>query len=493
MINSIPTRYLTPLFDIAAIRRREQASFAAEGNSFAMMQRAGAALYQHILRRFPKLTHLDVVIGGGNNGGDGFIVAALAAQDGLVVSIFDVSETPRSGDAARAEQAALNYDQVALLKGVDELSTVSRTVIVDAVTGIGFKPPLSAKYKQAVDTMNHCRHEGAWIVSVDTPSGLNACSGIGSPVVHADLVVSFIADKIGHYLLDGSVACHDIVIETLQAVDAPDQALAYFVDPSALEKYLPCSRLPNSHKGTYGHVAVIGGDAGFGGAAIMASEASAKSGAGTVSLFTHERHLSASLVRNPNVMCLCDKDGALTQALRGQQPVVVIGPGLGKSAWSSEAWNQFSNQDVSAVIDADGLYWLMKKPIKRSRMVLTPHPGEAARLMGWTVSEVLSDLVSAAKRIAERYLSVVILKGATSVVASPSGQVMIVGQPCPGLAKGGSGDILSGIVGSCLAYYTDPFEAAVIAAAWHNKAGKACEKQVGAIAMQPYQLLDYLE
>ena len=116
MINSIPTRYLTPLFDIAAIRRREQASFASEGESFAMMQRAGAVLYQHILRRFPKLTHLDVVIGGGNNGGDGFIVAALAAQDGLVVSIFDVSETPRSGDAARAEQAALNYDQVARIK-----------------------------------------------------------------------------------------------------------------------------------------------------------------------------------------------------------------------------------------------------------------------------------------------------------------------------------------------------------------------------------------
>lgn len=492
MPSVLPQRFLHPLFDIAAIRAREQASFAHESASFPMMLRAGKALYDHILRRRPSIAQLAVVVGGGNNGGDGWVVAQLAAQDGIQVRIYDVANSPRKGDAKLAEEQALEHPRIDVRR-FHELENESAVVIVDALLGIGFQAPLSDMYEQVISTINHLSDKGAWVVSVDCPSGLDLHSGQADLAVYADLVVTFIGDKLGHYLQDGSVYCHEIVTENLQAVDLSEQPQAYFLDPAALDSLSPCQRILNSHKGTYGHVTVIGGDHGYGGAAIMASEAAGKSGAGTVSLFTQAKHVSASLVRNPNVMALSSEQSEIRATLRGAESVIVLGPGLGKSEWSEMIWQQCQSLVQPMVIDADGLYWLGLQPIHQEKLIVTPHPGEAARLLKKNNKEILQDLPRAASEIANRYQAVVILKGATSVVASPDGRMMVVGKPCPGLAKGGSGDVLSGMVGACLAYYQDAFEAAVIAAAWHNKAAQNCGAEIGMVKMQPYQLLDYLE
>ena len=485
-------RFLIPLFDIAGIRAREQASFAHEGASFPMMLRAGKALYDHILRRHPTITQIAVVVGGGNNGGDGWVVAQLAAQDGLQVRVYDVASSPRKGDAKQAEERAVGHPRVEV-KSFDELEYETAAVVVDALLGIGFQAPLSDVYEQVINAINQLSSKGVWVVSVDCPSGLDLHSGQAVLAVHADLVVTFIGDKLGHYLQDGPVCCHEIVTENLQAVDLSEQPQAYFLAPAALDHHSPCQRNLNSHKGTYGHVTVIGGDHGYGGAAIMSSEAAAKAGAGTVSLFTREKHVSASLVRNPNVMAVSYEQADIQSTLRSSQSVVVLGPGLGQSEWSKAVWQQCQPLNQPMVVDADGLYWLGVSPIKREKMVVTPHPGEAARLLKKSIKEILQDLPRAANLIASRYQAVVVLKGATSIVASPDGRMMIVGKPCPGLAKGGSGDVLSGMVGACLAYYQDAFEAAVVATAWHNKAAQRCGAELGMIKMQPYQLLDYLE
>ncbi|SBS33131.1 Bifunctional NAD(P)H-hydrate repair enzyme Nnr [Marinomonas aquimarina] len=488
----LPQRFLRPLFDIAGIRAREQASFAHEGASFPMMLRAGQALYGHILRRQPNIAQLAVVVGGGNNGGDGWIVAYLAAQDGIQVRVYDVANSPRKGDAKLAEEQAMGHPRIEV-RSFHELEYDSAAVIVDALLGIGFQAPLSDMYEQVIGAVNQLSAQGAWVVSVDCPSGLDLHSGQATLAVQADLVVTFIGDKIGHYLQDGPVYCHEIVTENLQAVDLSEQPQAYFLEPAALDHFPPCQRRLNSHKGTYGHVTVIGGDHGFGGAAIMASEAAAKAGAGTVSLLTQETHLMAALVRNPNVMAVSAELADIRATLRGEQSVLVVGPGLGRSAWSKSVWQQCQSLSQPTVVDADGLYWLGLSSVQLDQLVLTPHPGEAARLLEKDVKEILQDLPRAASEIANRYQAVVILKGATSVVASPDGRLMIVGKPCPGLAKGGSGDVLSGMVGACLAFYQDAYEAAVMAAAWHNKAAQACSAKIGMVAMQPYQLLDYLE
>lgn len=493
MSSFLSAHFLTPLYDVQGIRSREQASFAHEGASFPMMLRAGQSLYNHILRRQHGIAHLSVVVGGGNNGGDGWVVAALAAEDGFQVCVYDAANSPRKGDALQAEQMARQFDKIQV-KSLDELIDDGAPVLVDALLGIGFRAPLSAQFEQAIQTINALSEGGAWVVSVDCPSGLDLYTGEARLAVQADLVVTFIGDKIGHYLQDGPNCCNEIVTENLQAVDLSEQPQAYFLDPAALDVISPCLRKPNSHKGTYGHITVIGGDHGYGGAAIMASEAAAKSGSGTVCLYTQERHLNASLVRNPNVMAVAACDTDIASTLRGKESVLVIGPGLGRTEWSSSVWQQFRHlEGHPVVIDADGLFWLSQQSVFRERAVLTPHLGEASRLLDKDIKEILQDLPLTARTIADQYNAVVILKGATSIVASPDGRMMVVGKPCPGLAKGGAGDVLSGMVGSCLAYYEDTFEAAVIAATWHNKAAQQCGQHLGMVMMQPYQLLDYLE
>lgn len=492
MLTSVPQRYFRPLRDVSAIRKREQESFAQEGDSFPMMMRAGMALWQHIQKRVPELGHLAIVVGGGNNGGDGLIVAYLAAQEGFAVHLYDASSQPRQGDAQRALSLVEDLDGV-IWRDTGDLVYETSAVVLDALLGIGFKAPLSPTYEVLIDTMNRLGAAGSQLISVDCPSGLELASGYAELAVQADLVVTFIDDKVGHYLRDGAVCCHEVVTENLQAVDLSEPPQAYFLAPSALDLYPPCPRFENSHKGTYGHVSVIGGDLGFGGAAIMASEAAAKSGAGTVSLYTQASHLSASLVRNPNVMCVTDNNLTMASVLRGESSGVVVGPGLGRSEWSKTVWQQVvAAQLQNLVIDADGLYWLTQLPTQAQRMILTPHPGEAAMLLGCAVKDVLDKLPESALQLAQTYQAVVILKGATSVIANPAGGIVIVGEPRPALAKGGAGDVLSGMVGTCLAYYQDAFEAAVLAAAWHNRAAHKGVQQVGELMLQPYQLLDYL-
>lgn len=495
MLKTIPERYLQPLYRVESIRKREQASFAKEGESYAMMERAGQALYRHILQHNPKIKHLSVVVGSGNNGGDGLVVAALAAKDGVSVRVYDCASSPRIGDAKRAEREVLSIDEIVIEKECSRLVCDPAGVVVDALLGIGFRSPLRQDYLVAIEALNEKRASGAWVISVDCPSGLDANSGAADNVVESDLVVTFIGDKIGHHLQTGAVRCRQIVTEDLGAVDLLERSDAYFLPSSALDVFPPCLRTLNSHKGTYGHVTVIGGDVGYGGAAIMASEAAAKSGAGTVCLYTQLRNLTASLARNPNVMCMAVEDSSLQSTLRSDKSVLVVGPGLGRSSWSKACWQAFLGlPNYAAVVDADGLYWLgINAPTANNHLVITPHPGEAARLLGCSIDDVLGDLTCSAATLAKAYSAVVVLKGATSVIAQPNGRIVIVGAPCPALSKGGSGDVLSGMVGACLAYYQDAFEAAVIATAWHNKAALACSKKIGEVSMQPYQLLDYLE
>lgn len=492
MLDLYPKRFLKPLYDVAAIREREQASFKTENSSFAMMKRAAEVLYKNILKHQANVLNLSVVVGAGNNGGDGLVLAYLAACDHINVKIYDACLRERVGDARQAYDLLDGVEGVEFLS-VDQLYNDTSTVLVDALLGIGFKAPLSSDFSGIIESINYRHAAGAWVVSVDCPSGLDVDTGTADKIVRSDLVVTFIAHKVGLFLPEVASTCNEIVMENLQAVDLSDSPQAYSLSLAALDVVKPCLRSGNSHKGTYGHVAVLGGDVGFGGAGIMASEAAAKSGAGTVCLYTQERHLTASLSRNPSIMAVADVDCAFDAVVKRSNSVVVVGPGLGQTEWSSRQWQQCLSLELPFVVDADGLYWFKRQSLASKIVILTPHPGEAAMLLDVSVSEILQNLPEAARQIASRYQAVVILKGAVSVVASPKGQMVLVGRPCAGLAKGGSGDVLSGMAGSCLAYYKDPFNAAVIAAAWHNKAAQKCEQKIGGVKMLPYQLLDYLE
>ncbi|TDO99017.1 NAD(P)H-hydrate dehydratase [Marinomonas balearica] len=487
---------LFPVANSASIRAIETASFSVEGASYPMMERAAQALFDQVCRRFQSVQKYTVLCGGGNNGGDGALLAALLFDHGMTVQVYDVASKARNGDAQKAWE-------VLLASGVDvrpssELdgSADAAGVIVDAILGIGGREELQGEILRLCCWANRSRVSGARVLSVDAPTGLNVDSGQADlNAIIADVTVTFIEDKQGFYLRKGLVCAGSVICEKLNSVSIESPKLSFRFESSSIGKLSPCARYPVSHKGSYGHISVIGGDYGYGGAIIMAASGAARAGAGTVSVMTRERHIAPLLARSPSVMAVSSEDMPLTNALRNDDSILLVGPGLGREPWGEALFRQAMMLSCRKVIDADALYWLSVTPTLelQGNAVLTPHVGEAARLLELSVDDVSANLVNSAKSLSRRYSAVVVLKDVSSIIAAPDGRVVITGNPCPGLAKGGSGDVLSGMIASCLAYYSKPFEATVIAVAWHNYAAIRAGRALGDICMQPYELLEYLQ
>jgi NAD(P)H-hydrate epimerase len=251
-------------------------------------------------------------------------------------------------------------------------------------------------------------------------------------------------------------------------------------------------RACSSHKGTYGHLLVVGGDQGYSGAIRMAAEGGARSGAGLVTLATHPEHAPWSNIGRPELMCRGVDDGADMTPLLQQASAVVLGPGLGRTPWAEGIYQRVIETKLPLLLDADALYWLAKQPDQRINRLLTPHPGEAARLLGWETARVQSDRFAACEALQQRYGGVIVLKGAgTLVVASGSQPVALCSDGNPGMASGGSGDVLSGVIGAFLVQGYALREAAELGVCLHAAAGdKAAVK--GEIGMLAGDLINHL-
>jgi NAD(P)H-hydrate epimerase len=508
MIKHIGSFVAQPVFTVAAIRQIEKRLFAAERDPFAVMQRAAQMLFKHIAINWPDSQHFVIVVGGGNNGGDGLLLARLLKQAELNVLVLDCAKSERRGDALKAFDLAL-ADGVDI-EPFDALRECVGSVVVDGVLGIGARLPLDDALCSVVDWINRAKRAGASVMAIDLPTGVDADTGYAQAYVAADITLSMVQPKIGHVLGVGSIASGRLVNESLgsnallSAMSEGDRsslAVASFSDQidwfdvAQLAKHKPCPRFADSHKGRYGHVAVFGGDHGYGGAAIMASEAAAKSGAGTVALMTRGEHVAASLVRNPNVMAFdLAHERAMSLGIR-KDTVVVLGPGLGREEWGEALFQRVMALSLPLVLDADGLFWLaqLSDVSLPEGAVITPHLGEAARLLGWRIDAINRSPIEASVALAKQYACVVVLKGLASVIANPQGQVYIAGKSEPVLSKGGSGDVLSGMLGATLAYYKTPLEAALMAVSWHNYAAGEMAGKRGGHRAQPYDVLEYLD
>ncbi|REG81622.1 NAD(P)H-hydrate dehydratase [Marinomonas pollencensis] len=487
-----------PVFNVASIRQIEKALFSFEGNSFTVMERAAQALFKHIVTKWPDAQHFVILAGAGNNGGDGLLLAVLLKQAGLQVLVLDCAHSPRSGDALRAFEAAQRAKVNVELFSIEQVC--SAAVVVDGVLGIGARLPLREDLQCVVHWINQTKHKGAAVVAIDLPTGVDADTGYAQQCVEADLTISMVQLKIGNLLGRGGIAAGQLINDSLgsQSIMA-EMSLAggqlHWLDVRQFVKQKPCPRYLDSHKGSYGHVAVVGGDHGYGGAALMASEAASKTGAGTVALLTRWEHVTASLVRNPNVMAFdAQQEQVLSLGIRNHC-VLVLGPGLGRARWGQQLFTQMMALSLPTVLDADGLFWLsqdseVELPIGS---VITPHLGEAARLLGWQIEQVNRSPIKAALLLARRYRCVVVLKGVTTLVVNERGDVYMAGKSEPVLSKGGSGDVLSGMLGATLAYYKDTLEAALMAVSWHNYAAGEMAVHKGVHCGQPYDVLDYLD
>lgn len=478
------------LFGPDATRRIDaQAAQALAIPSFALMQRAGAAAYHCLRRRWPNAASVQVLCGLGNNGGDGYIVARLALQDGLQVQVLQVGDPKRlRGDAALA---ATEYRQLGgRVQSFKAESTLEADVLVDALVGTGLDRPLQGEWAEAVAALNGSRRP---VLALDLPSGLHA--GLGAvlgPAVAAAATITFIAHKSGLFTGAGPAVAGELELADL---DVPEAAFAGVpAQANMIHQEEICAALPprprDAHKGRHGHVLVIGGDHGMGGAVRMAAEAAGRVGAGLVSVATRAEHCGALLAARPEIMCHGITVAAELEPLMQRASVVVLGPGLGLSDWSRALYNAALRFQGPLLLDADGLNLLAQQPARSPHWVLTPHPGEAGRLLGETSTAIQQDRYAAAVRLVESYGGVVVLKGAGTIVQAPAALPRVCSAGNPGMGSGGMGDVLSGVIGGLLAQGLVAAEAAAVGVLVHaaaaDRAAGAGERGLLAMDLMPY-------
>ena len=471
------------LYSVAAILALEQAAIGELGLSEAtLMQRAGLAAFNFLCAHYPLTKRLAVLCGTGNNAGDGYVVADLARAAGMQVIILQV------GDEARLSDAAAQVRHSCCVNGLAPISVASSEPLMlpeadlwlDALLGIGLKGEVRGRIRDAIVALNKQTQP---ILALDVPSGLHADTGqILGEAVRADSTVTFIGVKRG--LVTGQAANYVGHLEHT-SLALPKTWLAshvtshHVIDDVGLTNSYLAPRARCAHKGHYGHVLIVGGAPGYAGAIRMAGEAALRVGAGLVSLATHAEHAAVIASQCPALMChavtVFDDLAMLLERAR----VVVLGPGLGQDDWSHLLWHWVVTQcDKDIVIDADGLNLLSTQPRHSERWILTPHPGEAARLLQTTTVAIEADRYHAAAQLQARYGGVCVLKGAGTLVQSEQAcAVCVAGNP--GMASAGMGDVLSGVIGGLLAQGLDQFESAQLGVALHAKAGDLAAAELG--------------
>lgn len=458
------------LYSAAQVRELDARLIAAGTPGFELMQRAAHAAWRALRQRWPQAGSVTVLAGGGNNAGDGYLLAALAQRAGWTVQVVALAPAAMlRGDAALAHAEA-QAAGVAILPW--DSSVGLQGVLVDALLGTGLGGEVREPYASAIRQINA---SGLPVLALDLPSGLCADTGrILGGAVQAQLTVSFIGLKLGLFTGEAPNCVGELQLADLQA----DPQVLASVGPVAQRlavANLPrlAARAPAAHKGQFGRLLVVGGDRGLGGAALLAAESALRAGAGLVSLATRGEHVGAALARLPEVMTQGVASANQLQGLAAASDVLVMGPGLGQQAWARSLLSAAAGRALAQVWDADALNLLAAGAVRLpADALLTPHPGEAARLLGISAAEVQADRPAAAHALAQRYQAVVVLKGAGSLIAAPDGRLALCSRGHPAMAGAGFGDVLAGLLGALRAQGLEAFAAACLGVWLHARAGE---------------------
>ena len=437
---------------------------------YTLMTRAGEAALRAMRSCWPAAERIVVVCGPGNNAGDGYVLARLALAQRLrvsVVALFDPAMLV--GDA---RQAWVDYQAVGgTTTNWQSNALQDAEVIVDAIFGVGLARAIEGEAAACVAAINEA---SAKVFAIDIPSGLDADSGrILGHAVRAERTITFLGLKLGFYLADGPNCVGAVMCDSL---DVPAElevrvgSAARRIDEGVLAKTLP-RRSRTSHKGQQGRVLLIGGGEGMAGAARLSGEAALRVGAGLVTIATRPENVSAITANRPELICRGVETAKDLAPLIEQADVLAIGPGLGQTPWARAMFEMTLNCEQRRVLDADALNLLAQSPRRSDRSVLTPHPGEAGRLLGRSAAEVQHDRLGAARAIAERYGGVVVLKGAGTLVVEDAASPHICDRGNPGMASPGMGDVLTGVIAGILAQGAGCADAARAGVLAHAMAG----------------------
>jgi len=464
------------LYSSAQVRALD--SYAIEELSIAgytLMKRAGEAALRQLRGRYPLAHRVVIVCGGGNNGGDGYVLARFAHAAGLTVSVLAASDPERLRGEARQAYEDLRASGVRVQSFAAPLLAAGE-IVVDALLGTGLKGAVREEYAQAIHAINL---SGRPVFSLDVPSGLDADAGVAlGEAVRADSTVTFVALKTGLLVGDGPEYTGTVVFDDLEISPIPPQfapRLTRIIE-SEIRAALP--RRPRAaHKGDFGRVLIVGSGSGMPGATRLAGEACLRAGAGLTTVAVAPENVAAIAAGRPELICLALTGEAVLADAAARADVIAIGPGLGRTPWARAALETVLAADKPLVVDADALNLLAEAALRpRADWILTPHPGEAGRLLGATTQEIQHDRLRALDRLIERFHGTIVLKGAGTLVGASGRTPGVCERGNPGMASAGTGDVLTGAIAGILAQCRDPWAAARVGVLVHAMAGDAAAR-----------------
>tara|TARA_B100000902_G_scaffold67732_1_gene73898 strand:- start:5678 stop:7192 length:1515 start_codon:yes stop_codon:yes gene_type:complete len=477
-----------------------------EISGYSLMQTAAEFSLDVILREFNPVEELIIFCSKGKNSGDGFLLGSFAKEFGLEVTVV-MSNTPNElKGVSKKAFAEMKESKVKTVsnKSIEKLKVSDKAVIVDALIGTGLKGNLRKNIKDSILALNKLGVKLP-VLSLDIPSGVNPDTGnVDDICVYADITATFVTQKKGCFTSIGKKASGEVIYSDLEI---PKRIFAKVASKSNVIDYEDSIsrvvyREQDAHKGNFGHVLVIGGDKGLGGAGLLSSRAAVYSGAGLTSLVTRPEHVIASLVSCPEVMVKGVDSGQDLEEHLVKPNVIAIGPGLGQSAWSEQMvqrvfW-EAEKRDISVIMDADALNLLTTLKLSSNlpkKLILTPHPGEASRLLNTTVTEIESDRFSAAAKIQKKFNATVVLKGSGTIICNQSSGTQkwgVCGSGNPGMATGGMGDVLTGIIAGILAQGLTLKDAAEAGVDLHAKAADQASLEFGEAGLTSSDVINEL-
>lgn len=504
-----------PIVTAEVMREMDRAAIEEYGMpGVSLMENAGAGTAGAIGRRWPNLRNAAIICGAGNNGGDGYVIARHLIGSGISVATYLLADREKIKGDARINLDILSRMKCDLRDALTDndleklkKSLIGCDLIVDAMLGTGITKELQGNYKRCVEIVND---SGVPVCAVDVPTGLNSDSGkpLGG-AIKADLTCTYGLIKIGLVIYPGVEYVGDLVLVDIGFPKNVVEKLGgacRLLSEKFVKSVLP-SRRPDAHKGEFGHLLIIAGSPGKTGAAALCAEAAVRSGAGLVTVAVPASLNAIIEMKITEAMSLPVADGGsgymsvdawvdLSGAIE-RSTALAIGPGLSTESGTSDLFFKLIKETaLPIVIDADGLNMLAKNPAalksSKSKAVLTPHPGEMSRLLGISTAAVQEDRIGAAKKLAALTGAVVVLKGARTIIADPSGTFAVNPNGNSGMASGGTGDALTGIIGALLAQGMEPFAAASAGTWIHGCAGDLAAKRYGETALKAGDIIEAL-
>jgi len=477
-----------------ADQTRELDRIATEQHNISaakLMARAGEAAISSIKNHWPQAERLLVISGTGNNGGDGFELARQAVAANFRVIVIQVGSDDKLNPEAAAARNAL-LETGTKIQSFDK-TLPSTDVLIDALLGTGLNREITGEFKAVIEAINQVKRTP--VLALDIPSGLHADTGNPMGIaVKATVCLSFMGLNKGLFMGEGPNYSGSVCFDSLQIPSLIYKQFTPIARRVSLENDadLLAPRKRTGHKGLYGHLLIIGGDHGMPGAARIAAEAGARVGAGLTSIATRPAHSGLLNVVRPELMCYGVEDPNDADSLIQRANALTVGPGLGQGDWGRALFSKAINSQKPMVVDADALNLLSQNPQKHDNWILTPHPGEAARLLNCSSDEVQSDRFAAANELHNRYGGIIVLKGSGTLIYNGMAPTRLSTWGNPGMGSGGMGDVLAGVIGGLLAQKFPLMDAACVGVTLHGMAGDKAADQDGERGMLAMDLVPHL-